>query len=84
MGQKLKHAPFHSGIELRTHDPKVVSSNPVWASLVPGCKEIERSGVTDCPTSIGFYGIKSMTLIRVDDMYNVSPLSWIGIRTFLH
>ena len=23
-----------------------------------------------------------MTLIRVDDMYIVSPLSWIGIRTF--
>ena len=25
----------------------------------------------------GCHGIKSMTLIRVDDMYNVSPLSWI-------
>ena len=29
---------------------------------------------------IGCQGIKSMTFIRIDDMYNVSPLIRIGIQ----
>ena len=38
----------------------------VWLNVLPQYK------------LIGCHGIKSMTLIRVDDMYNVSPLSWKG------
>ena len=37
--------------------------------------------VTQCPPQyklIGCYRINSMTLIRDDDIQNVSPLSWIG------
>ena len=42
-----------------------------------GVKKL-RVRVTQCPPQykvIGCHGIKSMTLIKLGDMYNVSPLS---------
>ena len=45
----------------------------------PSVKKL-RVRVTHCPPSIliQFHGINSMTLMKVDDMYNVFPLRWIG------
>ena len=45
------------------------------------CKEIESLCDSMSPPQyklVGCHGINSMTLVRVDDMYIVSPLSWIG------
>ena len=50
--------------------------------LLQGCKEIESPCDLMSPPPqyklIGCHRINGMTLIRVDDMYNVPPLSWIG------
>ena len=50
----------------------------------PRCKEIANPYDSMFPPQscqykvVGCHGKNSMTLIRVDDMYKVSPLSWIG------
>ena len=69
---------------VQKYQPSQPSRIRLWFDS--GVKKL-RVRVTQCPPPpayklIGCHGIKSMTLIKVDNMYNVSPLSWIGTPVF--
>ena len=57
---------------------KTCMAHEIWLQSAfnkNGCKEIEVSLQYKL---IGCHRMNGMTLIRADDMYNVSPQSWIG------
>ena len=77
---RLELPPILKKKSLSSVSELYMTNRPGEPASRTGVKKL-RVRVAQCPPPyklIGCHGIKSTTLIRVDDMYNVSPLSWIG------